>query len=119
MIVKNNGNQAVGSLGLKSGTSGIDSEDLHKIIGLLSSQYSDPISSMLREYTSNIHDAYEGLDKDPHGVVSLWKDEEKNQNYLSFRDNGTGMNLDIFENIFVKYGKSTKDKSNVSLGGLK
>ena len=118
MIVENKGNQAVGSLGLKSGTSGIDSEDLHKIIGLLSSQYSDPISSMLREYTSNIHDAYEGLDKDPHGVVSLWKDEEKNQNYLSFRDNGTGMNLDIFENIFVKYGKSTKDKSNVSLGGF-
>lgn len=118
MIVQNDGNQAIGSLGLKSGESSIDNDDLHKIIGLLSSQYSDPIGSMLREYTSNIHDAYEGTGRDPHGIVSLWKDDSKNQNYLSFKDDGSGMNLEIFESIFVKYGKSTKDKSNTAIGGF-
>lgn len=118
MLIETKGNKAVGDLSLKSGKSSISQDKLHKIIGLLSSQYSDPIGSMLREYTSNIHDSYIGTGKDPHGIVSLWKDNEKNQDYLSFKDNGSGLSPDMFEKVFIVYGESTKDNDNQAIGGF-
>ncbi len=83
--------------------------------------YSNKIGSIAREIASNSRDAHReaGIDKN----IEI---EFTNDNFLSaigdtsiiFRDYGNGISPDRMEDIFLKYGASTKRDSNLQTGGF-
>lgn len=97
---------------------GIDDANLPVIIYILSTNfYSNPLGSLIRELTSNSYDANIDNEVDEPVYVSLRYDTENSQWYLEFKDFGKGMTPEIMQNVFMKWGSSTKRGSNLTLGG--
>jgi hypothetical protein len=103
---------------------GIRKEDMGVVTKLLrSSIYSDPIGTIVREYTSNCLDAHAeaGIEDVPVevSITASTRDILVEANYtISFQDYGIGISPDRIANIFCNYGASTKRESNDYIGGF-
>ncbi len=78
--------------------------------------YSDPISAIIRELSSNAVDAHKqaGTENEPF-VVHLPTSEEP---VFSIRDYGTGLSNEDMENLYTTFFDSTKRDSNEYTGCL-
>ena len=113
-------------------TRGIDETETFKftnspvIFKILSdSLYSDKISSIVRELSSNAHDSHVAAGKkdipfDIHLPVynskALFNDET--EMYFSVKDYGTGLSEEEIYNLYTIYGESNKRQSNEYIGGF-
>lgn len=95
----------------------IDAEDLGWILQILSSNlYSDPIGSLVREYSSNAWDAnVESGNKDKPIEVGIQTDKDQGS-YWYVTDLGPGISPERIEKVYRKFGKSTKRESNEAIG---
>lgn len=95
----------------------IDEDGADFIIEALSKTiYKNPIGTIIREYTSNGWDANREANSDDPVFVSL--DKDPNGIYVSFLDYGVGLSSERINNIFCRYGKSTKRGDNNQIGGF-
>ncbi|NDB85659.1 MAG: hypothetical protein EB127_23580, partial [Alphaproteobacteria bacterium] len=93
---------------------GVDNTDSSKLMYILTSGlYSDPISAILRELTSNIVDSYliceHGIEDKP-GFVKL-TDEA-----IYFIDQGSGMSRETVDNVYSNLLASTKTNNSQAIG---
>jgi len=84
--------------------------------------YKNKIGAVCREVSSNCRDANREAGRElipiniEIGAGCSLLDEEKL--FVSFGDSGIGINPDRIENVFLKYGSSTKRDSNNQTGGF-
>jgi hypothetical protein len=95
----------------------IDQEDLGWILNILSTNlYSDPIGSLIREYSSNAWDAnIEAGKRDQPIEVGLKTDADVGS-YWYVTDLGLGISPERIETVYRKFGKSTKRTCNEAIG---
>lgn len=96
----------------------IQEKDMDFILTILSSNlYSDPISSLIREYTSNALDSHKEAGVEEPIIVSLKKDiNNENQYFFSVQDFGVGISKERFYDVFLNLASSTKRESNDFIG---
>lgn len=92
----------------------IDASNMNKIVMMLSANlYSDPISSFIREITSNAWDSHiEAKNNEPVLIYMDTDSTDVNQYIITIRDFGTGISPDRFKNVYKVMGVSTKTESN-------
>lgn len=95
----------------------IDAEDLSWILQILSTNlYSDPIGSLIREYSSNAWDAnVEAGNRDKPIEVGIQTTPDKGT-YWYVTDLGPGLSPQRINDVYRKFGKSTKRNSNEAIG---
>ncbi len=107
----------VSTIGTNSKSFEIAQENQAFIIEALSKNiYKDPIGTIIREYCSNAWDANVEAGVEEPIIVNLKTDATGT--FFSVVDFGSGLSEEKINNIFVKYGKSTKGKSNDEIGGF-
>ena len=106
-----------GTIGLKSSEASISEEDIDKLYKLIEAPYKRPISSIVREYTSNCFDSHQEAGVDDAVIIKLDKSKEIGY-YISFHDVGVGMSEDRMTNVFIKLLKSTKELTNDAIGAF-
>lgn len=96
----------------------IESEvgDIGVIFQILSGLYNDPQRIIVQEYVANARDAHREINK--HEVPIEITLPTPLQSELKIRDFGPGISPDRMENVFVKYGASTKRGDNLQTGGF-
>lgn len=95
----------------------IDKSDLAIVFSTISEGlYSDPLSSIVREITSNAIDATVEAGKDDPVIVKL--DQDTGGAYLSIQDFGIGLSLERIESVYKKLFKSTKRDRNDQIGAF-
>ena len=84
--------------------------------------YSNKIGAVSREVASNCRDANREAGREIVPITieigtnhSLLEEEKL---YISFKDDGIGISPDRIENVFLKYGSSTKRDNNNQTGGF-
>tara|TARA_R110000868_G_scaffold200970_3_gene448542 strand:+ start:1314 stop:3722 length:2409 start_codon:yes stop_codon:yes gene_type:complete len=111
------------NLGVESKTFSVDTNDTMIIKLLRDKMYKNKIGAVCREVVSNSRDANReaGRESTPvcveltNNLGSLLSDEET---YITFQDNGIGISPSRMDNIFLKYGGSTKRDSDKYTGGF-
>ncbi len=96
---------------------GIDVEDMPHVLDILRNKmYSSKPLAVLREYCANSADAHveAGIPERPIEVY-LPNDFDP---IFKVRDFGLGLSRQDVENVYVKYGKSTRRNSNAFIGAL-
>lgn len=93
----------------------ISDSSLGFILKNLSTLYSDPYGSVVRELTSNCYDANVAAGKKEEAAIVGFKYEDDLE-YVFFQDKGNGMNPEFMRNVYMSYGTSTKRESNDVLG---
>jgi hypothetical protein len=99
------------------------------IMTVLSGLYADPIDAMVREYLTNMYDAYlalarvrgmtiEQLVKSPDFTAPVLSLPTTMAPELVFQDFGIGMDMETVWNVYTSYGESTKSGSNDEVGGF-
>lgn len=99
------------------------------IMTVLSGLYTDPKDAMVREYLTNMYDAYLMLAKSlkmtmaefvasPMFVRPVFSVPTSLSPELVFRDNGIGMDMETVWNVYTSYGESTKNADNDAVGGF-
>jgi len=91
------------------------------IMSVLSGLYKDPIEAMVREYLTNMHDAYVALrKKNPSATIipPVLHLPSSLDSTLEFRDYGIGMSYDTVWSVYSQYGNSTKNDGNDEVGGF-
>lgn len=78
--------------------------------------YRDPIGTIIREYCSNAWDANVEAGVDEPILVQI--DSDATGNYFSVTDYGVGLSEERVNNVFVKYGESTKNNDDKGIGGF-
>lgn len=92
-----------------------DEDSLQHLMSVLTELYADPIMAVVREYITNAYDSHiEAGQTKPIEVTlpNAFKSEFVVQDY------GVGMSLEELEEIYSKYGASTKRDSNDYVGML-
>lgn len=93
----------------------------HHIMSILSGLYTDPTDAIVREYLTNMNDAYIALFREnpsaPFIPPAIHAPSEMAP-YVEFRDYGVGMPDDVVWNVFTQYGNSTKNSNNDEVGGF-
>lgn len=113
----NKTNAEVDVLGKRSSQEyGIDPENLHLAYKAFT-QYSDPISAVVREVTSNCFDAHREARVDKNIKIEI-SDRYTDDRYISFRDYGIGLTVDRVNNIYRKFFSSTKRDTNEQIGAF-
>jgi len=117
MIIKSNEPEDKVSIGeTTTFTSGIAAENTGLALKMVSkNMYSNPIGSFIREITSNAVDSNIDADSDGNVIVHFYK--EKDFAYIEFKDTGTGMSPELFNNIYMQWFSSTRRGSNQGIGG--
>ena len=91
------------------------------IMAVLSGLYKNPVDAMVREYLTNMYDAYVALRRMNPGAAihppTLHLPTTLDGS-LVFRDNGIGMSKDTVWNVYSQYGNSTKNDDNLEVGGF-
>ena len=101
----------------------VDTEDTMIIRLLRDKMYSNKIGAVSREIASNSRDANReaGIPNVPI-TIKLEKSQDSllsdSEFLISFKDNGIGISPERMENVFLKYGSSTKRDSNKFTGGF-
>lgn len=89
------------------------------IMAMLSGIYKDPRDATLREYLSNMYDAYVPLIKAGKKFKNpILRLPSKLNPMLEFQDFGIGMDFDTVWSVYAEYGNSTKNADNDSVGGF-
>jgi hypothetical protein len=91
------------------------------IMAVLSGLYKNPVDAMVREYLTNMFDAYVALKRvrpDAEIVPPVLHLPTALDGNLTFRDYGIGMSLETVWNVYATYGASTKNGSNDEVGGF-
>jgi hypothetical protein len=83
---------------------------------LRSKMYSNPILAICREYTCNAIDSHREAGKPTESVVIHLPNSL--EPYFKVKDFGVGISPDRMENIFIKYGNSTKREDNIQMGAF-
>lgn len=83
---------------------------------LRSKMYSRPIYVIVQEIMSNSRDAHREVGTPDTPVEVIISTFQTNQ--ISFRDYGPGISPDRMENVYLKYGNSTKRADDVQTGGF-
>lgn len=107
---------------------GLELNNVGHIMDILSKMYKDPIYAVLREYTANAFDGIQGM-KDGKVTIMFIKEYHKSfdenseirtsvEYKIAIIDNGIGMDTDQLKNVFTKYGASTKEGDDNSIGGF-
>lgn len=93
----------------------IRSEDFGHIFSLLNNPYSDPLSAVVREYSTNAWDSHVMAGNDRPIEITLPTNDR-----LEFvvQDFGVGLNLDDLRNVYANYGASDKRHTNDVAGML-
>lgn len=93
----------------------VDTEGMEHIMHLLTNLYQNPELAVIREYYTNALDAHvaAGQTKPVEVTLPSWD----SPNYV-VKDCGIGMSRDDIKNIYAKYGKSTKRKTNDQVGAF-
>lgn len=88
---------------------GIDENSLVHLQSLLSNLYSDSITAVVRELTTNALDSHIAAGQTAPVSITIpnWTD----QNFV-VQDFGTGMSVEDIKNVYSLYGASTKRNSN-------
>jgi DNA topoisomerase VI subunit B len=79
--------------------------------------YSDKIKAVVREYACNAIDEHSKHNISSDVKISLLKDEDHSYRF-AVRDFGKGLSESDVRNVFGMYFRSTKSKSNDSIGGF-
>lgn len=91
------------------------------IMQVLSGLYSDPVDAMVREYLTNMADAYTALKRE-HPNASILPAKLACPTALDptlvFEDFGIGMDVNTVWEIYSSYGTSTKSTSNDEVGAF-
>ena len=91
------------------------------IMSVLSGLYTNPVDAMVREYLTNMYDAYIALRRvRPNDVIIppvLTVPSALNFS-LEFHDNGIGMDYETVWEVYSQYGNSTKTGDNAEVGGF-
>jgi len=83
---------------------------------LRNKMYSNPILAICREYSCNARDAHREVGKADQPIeIHLPNNLEP---YFKIKDFGPGISPDRVENIFIKYGASTKRDDNTQTGAF-
>jgi hypothetical protein len=91
------------------------------IMSVLSGLYKNPIQAIVREYLTNMNDAYVALFRETPDAefiapeIALPNALSPN---LSFKDYGIGMSLETVFKVYTTYGESTKTGNNDETGGF-
>lgn len=88
------------------------------VMKMFTSQYSNPVGSMVREYASNMLDAYALMPKDRPFIKPEIHLPNALKPYLEFKDYGVGMSFETVWNVFPSMGDSTKRDNNLEIGGF-
>lgn len=91
------------------------------IMQVLSGLYTNPIDAMVREYMTNMIDAYTALRKvNPNAEIRTPEIHAPGPltPTLEFRDYGIGMDNETVWEVYSQYGASTKTDSNDETGGF-
>lgn len=109
--------QASGMLSTKQFSVKVDTHIMHVLSGL----YKNPVDAIVREYLSNMHDAWIAL-KRANSNASYQPCELHLPTVLSpvlvFKDYGIGMDFDTVWEVYTQYGNSTKGDNNEEVGGF-
>lgn len=96
---------------------GIDESNLVMIYDILRSKlYTNPVLTIVREYSSNARDSHTEAGC-PEKPIYLHLPTEV-EPYFAVRDFGVGITPSRMEDIFCKYGSSTKRNENTQIGGF-
>lgn len=87
--------------------------DTKHILSVLTAQYSDPITSVLRELVTNALDAQHVAGTKTPVHVTLPSSDDPT---LTVEDHGTGMDRESFERVQCAYGASTKRDDDDLIG---
>lgn len=117
MIVDNIKVNDITSTGfLRSENMSIDANSLKHIMKTLTNLYSDPVSAVIREYSTNAYDAhFEAGTQDIPIEITM---PSVFSPMFKVKDFGTGLSLEEVYNIYGRYGASTKRLSNNYVGQL-
>jgi hypothetical protein len=91
------------------------------VMSILSGLYPNPILAIVREYLTNMNDAYVALFRErpdaPFIPPELHLPNRLNPT-VQFKDYGIGMSVDTVWNVFTTYGESTKTGNDEEVGGF-
>lgn len=107
-----------GTLAVKEAT--IKSNGGH-VMRMLANMYSNPLDAIVREYMTNMHDAYRALLRaDPNAVIhpASIKLPNRLSPELVFQDFGIGMDFETAWNTFTSFGHSTKNDNDDEAGAF-
>lgn len=83
---------------------------------LRSKMYSNPVLAICREYVCNAIDSHREAGK-PEEPIQICLPNNL-ESYYRVKDFGVGISPDRMENIFIKYGSSTKREDDVQMGAF-
>jgi hypothetical protein len=108
--------------GATSKTFSVDTNDTMVIKLLRDKMYKNKIGAVAREISSNSRDANREAGRNDSPIVITISSENnllsEETNSISFQDNGVGISPERMDNIFLKYGGSTKRDSDEFTGGF-
>lgn len=93
----------------------IDATATEHLMSVLTDLYSDRIMAWIREYATNAYDAH--IEAGIQRPIEVTLPTRMSQ-YYRIRDYGTGLDVQAMEEIYTKYGASTKRQSNAFNGML-
>lgn len=91
------------------------------LMKILSGIYTNPVDAMVREYLTNMYDAYLALRaKNPTAEIipPILSAPSLLDGTLVFKDFGIGMSPETVWEVYCQYGNSTKNDSDVMVGGF-
>lgn len=89
------------------------------LMSVLSGLYKNPEDAMVREYLTNMYDAYAPLIKAGLPITApILRLPTTFSPTLEFEDFGIGMDFDTAWNVYAEYGNSTKSDTNDEVGGF-
>jgi hypothetical protein len=94
---------------------GFDPNSVEHLMSVLTDLYSDRIMAVIREYSTNAHDAHKEAGTTRPIEVTL---PSRLSNYYHIKDWGIGLDIDGIRRIYSQYGASTKRGSNEFNGML-
>jgi hypothetical protein len=93
----------------------IDDAGMEHLMSNLTNLYSEPAAAILREYSANAIDSHVKSKQTRPVEIKIPTYESP---YLVIQDYGVGMSEDDLENVYSKYGSSTKRDSNEQIGAF-
>src|ERR1019366_3856120 len=83
---------------------------------LRSKMYSNPVLAICREISCNARDAHREVNKN-NTPIEIHLPNGLDPNY-KIKDFGPGISPDRIENVFIRYGVSTKREDNIQTGAF-